>query len=70
MNAKEFLVDRAFDDSSAIASGAQADTYYDDDTRLKLTAEMLDVQRRLQEGEIDEIEADTILDSIASRLES
>jgi hypothetical protein len=69
MDPKEFLVNRSFDDSSAISSGAQADTYYDDDTRLKLTADKLEVARRLKEGEIDESEAYTMLDLIASREE-
>ena len=59
-----------FDDSSATPSGAQADTYYDDGSRLKPTAEMLDVERRFKEDDVDKNEALTILDRIASQLKS
>jgi hypothetical protein len=67
---KEFLINRAFDDSSAIASGAQADTYYDDDTRLKPTPEIIEAQRLLEQGEINQSEFDDLLNRIASRLKS
>lgn len=58
------------DDSIAASMGAQADTFYDGDTRMHATAEMHHVQDRLERGEIDEEEATTLLDILASQQDS
>ena len=65
------MSDNPFDDSSATPSGAQADTYYDgNDSRPNPTDEMLDVERKFKEDDVDKNEALTILDRIASQLKS
>ena len=64
MTSSEIFAD---DNNLEVASGTQADTFYDEDTRLTPTTAMLDIQRRVDAGELSKDDATILLDSIATQ---